>query len=206
MQNLPTFAPALSSSRTPRHSSPLKFVRHGATQPNLSGLRCGGDLDVPLTDTGREQAADVGERLAALGCRVGVIVTSDLRRTRETARIVALALPGVEVIVEPGFAERRLGAWNLRPIADTEAELVRGDTPPGGESNEHFFERIGAAIETLLPRLEQRPLLVGSKGVARALGELLGQPTSDMANGALAHFELAAFSQRRSPNAQRCTP
>jgi 2,3-bisphosphoglycerate-dependent phosphoglycerate mutase len=182
----------------------LSFVRHGATEPNLAGLRCGGDLDVPLTDTGRQQAADVARRLVAMGRPVGVIITSDLQRTRETARIVAQALPGVEVIVEPGFAERHLGTWNLRAIAETEVELMRGDTPPGGESTECFFDRIASAIETVLPLLDRRPLLVGSKGVARALGELLGQPAQGLANGALARFELAAFARHRPHNDQRC--
>ena len=28
------------------------FVRHGSTAPNLAGLRCGGDLDSPLTELG----------------------------------------------------------------------------------------------------------------------------------------------------------
>ena len=180
---------------------PLRFMRHGATEPNLAGLRCGGDLDVPLTDVGRHQAAQAGRHLRELGTAVGVIVTSDLQRTRETARIVAAALDGVEVVIAPGFAERHLGAWNLRPIVDTEAELARGATPPGGEPNEQFIARIAEAIETLLPH--QRPLLVASKGVARALGELLGQPVRQgLANGGLAHFDLAAFAHRSDP---RCS-
>lgn len=204
MHTLPPYFPTAPGE----HS--LSFVRHGATEPNLAGLRCGGDLDVPLTDAGRRQAADVGRRLAALGRPIGLIVSSDLQRTRETARIVAAALPGVEVVIEAGFGERHLGTWNLRPIADTEAELQSGITPPGGESNEHFFERIALALETLLPRLAQRPLLVGSKGVARALGELLGQPLvgpgspGGLDNGALAHFDLAPFVQRSARNPTRC--
>ncbi len=32
------------------------FVRHGVTDLNFRGLRCGGDLDVPLTDIGCDQA------------------------------------------------------------------------------------------------------------------------------------------------------
>lgn len=184
----------------------LCFIRHGATEPNLAGLRCGGDLDVPLTDVGRRQAAEAAQRLLELGTPVGVIVSSDLLRTRETARIVAQALPGVEVVIAPGFAERHLGEWNLRPIAETEAELVRGVTPPGGESNETFFERIAGAVETLLPLQHRRPLLVASKGVARALGELLGQPLRQgLGNGELAQFDLATdlgASARRKH--QRC--
>jgi probable phosphoglycerate mutase len=180
----------------------LRFIRHGATQPNLAGLRCGGDLDVPLTDVGRRQAADAAHRLVEMGTPIGVIVSSDLQRTCETARIIAEAFGAVETLIVPGFAERHLGDWNLRPIAETEADIVRGETPPGGESNEQFFERIAAAIETLLPHQHRQPLLVASKGVARALGELLGQPVRHgLANGELTHFDLAAFARR---SAQRC--
>lgn len=186
----------------PRH---LTFLRHGATAPNIVGLRCGGDLDAPLTDLGRLQAAEAALRIRELRLPVGVIVTSRLARARETAEIVSRLLQGVAVVIEPTFAERRLGEWNLRPIAETEAAMSQGLTPPGGESNQEFVDRIGAAVDTLLPRLPEQPLLVGSKGVARVLRELVGQSggqsgpscAHDVANGQLAHFDLATFSLRR---------
>lgn len=177
----------------------LLFVRHGATEPNLRGLRCGGDLDVALTDVGRLQAAEAAQRVLALGIPVGVIVTSQLQRARESAEIISRLFQGVEVVIEPAFAERHLGAWNMRSIADTEKDFAARVTPPGGESNGEFFDRIGAAVETLLPRLEQRPLLVGSKGVARVLGELLGLPARQgIANGEMIQFDLSAFNMRNT--------
>jgi 2,3-bisphosphoglycerate-dependent phosphoglycerate mutase len=186
-----------------RASHPLIFVRHGATEPNLAGLRCGGDLDVPLTEVGRRQAVEAGQRIQALRMPVGVIVCSDLQRTRETAHIIGRVLADVEVLVEADFAERYLGAWNLRSIAETEAALAAGVTPPGGESNEEFFDRIAGAVETLLPRLARRPLLVGSKGVARALVELLGLPSRQgLANGEVARLDLAAFARRNAVGCQ----
>ena len=102
---------------------PLRFVRHGATAPNQAGLRCGGDLDVPLVELGRRQADDAGVRIARLRPRVGLIVTSDMLRTRETAALIAKHLPGVPILVEPGFAERRLGGWNLRSVNETQPWL-----------------------------------------------------------------------------------
>lgn len=178
-------------------SSHLLFVRHGATEANLAGVRCGGDMDVPLTEFGRRQAAEAALRIRELRIPVGLIVTSALQRTRETAAIISRLLQGIEIIVEPGFAERRLGEWNLRSVADTQAELMQGVTPPGGESNQQFLARIDDAMESLLPRLDEQPLLVGSKGVARALSELLGQRAHhDVSNGQLAHFDLAAFVER----------
>ena len=177
----------------------LNFVRHGATEANLAGLRCGGDLDVPLTEFGRRQAAEAALRIRELRLPVGVIFTSALRRTRETAEIISRLLHGVDVVIEPAFAERRLGEWNLRPVADTQAALASGQTPPGGEANDAFLDRIAGAVDSLLPRLGDQPLLVGSKGVARALRELLGQRgRQDLSNGQLAHFDLAEIAERSS--------
>lgn len=169
-------SPMPSSLRSLGPTQPLLFARHGATTANLAGLRCGGDLDLPLADGGREQARALARCVAALRPRIGLIVTSDLQRTRETASIVAAALGGVEIRVLPGWNERRLGAWNLQPIAQTQAALTAGLTPPGGEAEAEFGARIRAALQALQPLRADRPLLIGSKGVARVLGELAGLP------------------------------
>jgi 2,3-bisphosphoglycerate-dependent phosphoglycerate mutase len=171
---------------------PLRFVRHGATAPNLVGLRCGGDLDVPLTELGRQQAEVVGAQLVQLQPPVGLIVTSDLQRTRETATLIARHLPGVPVVVEPGFAERRLGAWNLMAISLTQPWLEARMTPPGGESDDEFTDRIAGAVRRIKGQLHRRPLLVGSKGVARVMGELMGLPQRlELDNAVLAEFDFA---------------
>jgi 2,3-bisphosphoglycerate-dependent phosphoglycerate mutase len=177
----------------------LTLLRHGATLPNQQGLRCGGDLDAPLTDDGRRQATQAALRIRELRLPVRFIVTSRLARTVETARIVSRVLQGVEVAFEPAFAERRLGAWNLQPIAATEAALAQGETPPGGESMQDFSARIAAALDTWLPRLHEPALLVASKGIARVLRELTGgAPRQPLGNGELAHFDLTGFAQRRA--------
>ena len=181
----------------------LRFVRHGATAPNLAGLRCGGDLDVPLTDTGRQQARAAAQHIAGLGWHIGLVITSDLKRTSETASIIAKLLGGVEVLTEPAFAERRLGQWNLLPIADSQPWLEARLAPPGGEAHEAFAQRILGAAQALLPCLARRPLLVGSKGVARVLGELCqGAAPNDrrpaLANGGLLQFDLSTLTRRAS--------
>lgn len=173
----------------------LVVVRHGATAPNLAEVRCGGDLDEPMLEVGRAQALQAACRVAELDQGIGVIYTSDLQRTRETAAIIASALGGIEVIVAPGFGERRLGSWNLRRIDETEAALRAGETPPGGESSAEFDARIRASLPVLLPALDRRPLLVASKGVARMLSQILGEPArSGLANAEIALFDLARFA------------
>ena len=173
----------------------LAFVRHGATQPNLDGQRCGGDLDLPLTDIGRAQARAAGLHIAQLGLPIGLIVSSGLLRTDETAAIIARQLGAVPVITLPGFVERHLGLWNRRSISESEPWISGGLTPPGGESNSAFIGRIQAAVQALLPRWPEapgRPLVVASRGVARALGELTGRTgLTHLANGQLAHFDLS---------------
>jgi broad specificity phosphatase PhoE len=106
----------------------------------------------------------------------------------------------VPIIVEPAFDERRLGAWNRRPIVETQAELEAGVTPPGGECNADFTRRISDAVgRTLLPRLGLRPLLVASRGVARVLGELAGLATQEpLDNVELAEFDLSTLCERGS--------
>jgi 2,3-bisphosphoglycerate-dependent phosphoglycerate mutase len=171
---------------------PLRFVRHGATAPNLAGLRCGGDLDLPLTAMGRAQAAAVAEHIARLQPPVKLIVTSDLKRNRETADIIARRLPGVTMLVQPAFSERRLGEWNLRPIAETQPWFEARHTPPGGESDDEFTRRVAEAVRKIKRQLAERPLLVGSKGVGRVLGELIGLPERlELGNGEVWEFDFA---------------
>ena len=171
---------------------PLRFVRHGATAPNQAGLRCGGDLDVPLVELGRRQAEEAGLRIARLRPRVGLIVTSDMLRTRETAALIAKHLPGVPTLVEPGFAERRLGDWNLRSVNQTQPWLKARMTPPGGESDDEFVDRVAHALRRIKAHLYERPLLVGSKGVARVMGELIGVPHRlELDNGVVTEFDFA---------------
>lgn len=175
--------------------SVLQFVRHGATAANLVGLRCGGDLDLPLTDIGRRQAQQVGRALLAARRPLIHIVTSDLQRTRETATLIAGVVGSAHtlptLVVEPAFAERRLGDWNLTPVADTEAAMRAGLVPPGGESNDEFHDRIVDALDRIRPLMGGSVLVVGSKGVARVLGELSGMPGRvALDNGVLCHFEM----------------
>jgi probable phosphoglycerate mutase len=186
--------PTLSSGRPT-----LRFVRHGATAANVLGLRCGGDLDLELVSAGRRQASEVGRRLAMMDPPVRVIVASGLRRTLETARIIARALGCQTVLVEPDFAERRLGEWNLRSIDATQLWFEQGLTPPGGEPDNEFAARVARAMRGLIMCLPEMPLVVGSKGVARVLGELSGRHGRvDLDNAALTEFDVSAGLLRAS--------
>jgi 2,3-bisphosphoglycerate-dependent phosphoglycerate mutase len=188
----------------------LLFLRHGATALNAAGLRCGGDVDLPLADAGHRQAALVARELVQRRIELGVIVASGLQRTRQTADIIARHQRRIEIVIEPAFDERRLGAWNRLPIAATQADLAAGLTPPGGESSADFSRRVrDAALRTLLPLLRRhradRVLLVGSKGVARVLGELSGAASrSPLGNAELVEFDLSALARPAAALTAEC--
>jgi broad specificity phosphatase PhoE len=171
----------------------LYFVRHGITEPNFRGFRCGGDLDLPMMDIGCDQAYLLAKQIEKMNLRIGVIIAGSLIRTRQTASIISGVLGTVPVEVEPLLNERRLGQWNNRPVADTEDMLKQGVTPPGGESEEQFTARVKLAFEHLRPHLERRVLVVSSKGVGRILNAILGgRERMAVANGEIVEFSVAA--------------
>jgi probable phosphoglycerate mutase len=179
----------------PEPSSTFFFVRHGATEPNLSGVRCGGDLDLALSELGREQARATGEQLQAMKAELGLIVCSSLRRTRQHAEIVSGILGGVPIITDPLLDERHMGEWNLRSVDATEVLLKQGMAPPGGESEQEFFARVTAAFERFPMLLPLNPLVVSSKAVARVLNLLLGgKGRLTLGNGELVQFTMQSLA------------
>jgi len=108
----------------------IYFVRHGITEPNFRGFRCGGDLDLPMMDIGCDQAYLLAKQIEKMHLRIGVIIAGSLIRTRQTAAIISGVLGTVPVELDPLMNERRLGQWNNRPISETEDMLKRGVTPP----------------------------------------------------------------------------
>ncbi len=108
----PVTAPAVGWGASADLGTPATFVllRHGETaltpEKRFSGS---GGSDPGLSAVGRRQAEAVAASLAARGT-VQEIVSSPLRRCRETADTVAARL-GLAVRVEEGLRETDFGAW-----------------------------------------------------------------------------------------------
>ncbi|MGN9911471.1 MSMEG_4193 family putative phosphomutase [Phytohabitans sp. LJ34] len=86
------------------------LLRHGRTTANADG-GLAGRRPVELDETGRAQAAAVGERLRALP--LAAVVTSPLIRCRQT---LELALPDAKPVEEEGLTECGYGAWEGQPL------------------------------------------------------------------------------------------
>ena len=143
----------------------ILLARHGETEWNRIG-RYQGWADPPLNDTGREQAVALAEQLRATP--FDAVYSSDLRRARETAEIVA-APHGVPVVVEPGLREVNVGEWSGLTRAEVERRFPGGERP-GGETREEHSARVLAAAERIARRHPgERILLVSHGGTMRAL-------------------------------------
>jgi probable phosphoglycerate mutase len=137
----------------------LILVRHGETdhtsEKRFSGR--GGD-DPALNADGRAQVRAVADWLAPLADEIDVLVSSPLRRTRETADIIAerLAHP---VAVEEGLAEAAFGTWDGLTFHevqqaypdDLDAWLGSLDIAPGGHGDS--FEEMDRRVRRTRDRL-----------------------------------------------------
>jgi broad specificity phosphatase PhoE len=97
----------------------LLLIRHGQSTANASGV-WQGQLDFPLSEEGRRQAATAGRALK--GTKISGVYASPLSRAFETAEIVAreAGFSG-EVIPMPGLAERHGGVLEGHTWAEQEA-------------------------------------------------------------------------------------
>ena len=91
------------------------FLRHGETDYNVKGIRCGGEIDILLNQTGLRQSEKVAGLLGREGFPLSWIVASQLSRVQQTAHIVADRL-GLQVETSAELSERRLGEWNGKLI------------------------------------------------------------------------------------------
>lgn len=123
----------------------LWLIRHGETEWSLSGQHTG-RTDLPLTAAGEARAARLGRYLA--GRPFALVLTSPLRRARETCRIAGYA--GAAQI-ESNLREWNYGAYEGRTTADISRETPGWDLwtmgVVGGEGIEQVAERARLVID-----------------------------------------------------------
>ena len=159
--------------------------RHGRTEWNAVG-RFQGQTDVDLDDTGRGQADHAARMLAAL--EPAAIVSSDLRRARDTAAALA-RITHLDVTVDPGLRETYAGVWQGMTMAEIRARFPTdvavwesGDVhfrPGGGETRPEVAARAVAALDKALVDVPEGATLVAVThgGAARvAMCRLIGLP------------------------------
>ena len=165
----------------------IALVRHGETEWNRE-RRIQGSTDIPMNDTGRDQAHATAARLDTAGW--DAVVTSPLSRARETAEIIAhrLALPAPRV--EPELAERRHGT--LEGLTGEERRALEAEAVPI-EGLESRVSVVSRAVPALLRLGARHPggsvVAVTHGGVIQSvllhLWERRSMPSGSVANGSV---------------------
>jgi broad specificity phosphatase PhoE len=152
------------------------LVRHAQSVWNHRGLVQGQAAAPGLTPRGWAQAAQAAWALRDLPC--AAVVSSDLRRARQTAAVLA-TLRGIDLELDPALRERSLGRAEGRaaplPAAWTGFQGGRlwdpDAAPPGGESVRQLLARVAPRLEQLARRAARERgavVVVTHGGVVRA--------------------------------------
>ncbi|HEX5857621.1 MAG TPA: histidine phosphatase family protein [Microbacterium sp.] len=189
----------------------LTLVRHGQTDWNLA-RRIQGTTDVPLNDTGREQARDAAAALRRdlEADPPAIIVASDLSRARETAEIIAGELGLSAPRLYPELRERAYGEAE-GVLVEEFGERFGGwdrDAIPGAESRTDLRRRGVRAIRRVVRdvRRDTAPAPVAviavshgaliSELIRHASGDSLPLPGERLGNGSLHRFAVERDSVR----------
>jgi len=141
------------------------LLRHGRTA-HTPERRFSGSSDLDLSDLGRADAAAAARALVGRG--IEVIVSSPLKRCRQTAGEVAEALD-LSIEVERDLRELDFGAWEgmsaaeamaANPLAFRRWRTALDVRPPGGESIADVSTRVAAARARILERHAGRTVLL----------------------------------------------
>ncbi|MFD0144270.1 MULTISPECIES: bifunctional RNase H/acid phosphatase [unclassified Streptomyces] len=207
-------APAAPGWGAPDMGAPATFVllRHGETaltpEKRFSGS---GGSDPELSAAGLRQADAVAAALAARGT-VQDIVSSPLKRCRQTAEAVAARL-GLDVRIEDGLRETDFGAWEGLTFAevreryadDLDAWLASPKAAPtgGGESFATVARRVSATRDRLTTAYAGRTvLLVTHVTPVKTLVRLaLGAPPESLFRMELSAASLSAVAYYADGNA-----
>ncbi|MDO5552026.1 MAG: histidine phosphatase family protein [Lachnospiraceae bacterium] len=135
--------------------SKIYLIRHGQTDWNLAH-RIQGQRDIPLNETGRQQAAQLAEGMRERP--VARVFTSPMSRARETAEAVASS-QNVPLYLVNGLEEINYGKWEgmtmeeIRKTYPAEYDAWWKDpvngAPHGGESQMDVLVRTARAMEAI---------------------------------------------------------
>ena len=148
----------------------LVLLRHGETRLTAEKRFSGAGDDPELTDRGQAQADLTAAELSRAGTAIDAVVTSPLRRARETAAIVAAALR-LEIEEDADLRETHFGAWDGLTFLEVQEQFPEElaawldstrVAPPGGESFDAVARRVRAARDRIVARHPGRTVLVVS--------------------------------------------
>ncbi|WP_205325567.1 histidine phosphatase family protein [Glycomyces sp. YM15] len=149
------------------------YETHSITEDNERGLATGW-LPGRLSQRGRELAVDLGRRHRK--SPPSVVLTSDLARAVETARI-AFCDTGIPILQDTRLRECDYGDLNGRPVAELAAvRSAHIDRPfPGGQSYREVIDATRELLRELAAERDGQSVLIIAHSANRwALQVILG--------------------------------
>ena len=184
----------------------LVLVRHGVTDATQGKLFSGGlaSSNPPLNDEGREQARATGKWLAPLSGTFDALISSPVRRTRETAEILAEFLD-LEIEEEHGIAEMEFGTWDGMSFTEVhekwpdELGSWLGDlesAPHGGESFRVVEKRVLEGRDRMVASYAGQTVVVVSHvtPIKTLVADALGAPLEAVYRMELAPASVSVIS------------
>lgn len=163
------------------------FTRHGQTVWNVENKICGA-TDSPLTDLGRTQARELGEKIKQDGLHIDEIIYSPLSRAKDTALLIS-EITGIPARVEQRLIEQNFGKWESTPRNGSNFKEDKKNfvtSYGGGESMLRLCQRIYNLIDDIKEEQDKVYLLVAHNGISRAIESYF----RDMTNEEFATFGI----------------
>lgn len=139
------------------------LIRHGTTDWNIE-RRIQGWSDIPLNARGRREVSILAKTLK--GQDWEFIITSDLKRAKETGRIIGDHLE-IPFFTFEGLRERKFGPVEGMAIGELRAAYPDSDGElllPGLESRQEINERALTVMNLLAVLFHDRRILIVSHG------------------------------------------
>lgn len=178
----------------------IYFVRHGESEANVSGGLIGVGVDSRLTELGRRQSEQAGQRLKDKD--IQLIVCSPKIRALDTANIIAaqIGYDPAKIIQSEMFGERKYGIYegdNGEPQSPYRQDLAAGKLDKSAEGTADIYNRARACMDWLNEQPQQNIVLVGHGWFGRMIN-LIQQSlnhdefydTAKMTNGQIFEFNL----------------
>lgn len=165
----------------------LYFTRHGQTFWNVENKICGA-TDIGLTETGHQQAEELGKEILRQQLKIDEILYSPLSRAADTAKHIS-EITGIPMREEPRLIEQNFGKYESTARNGEEFKAAKANficSFEGGETMLHLAQRIYNLLDDIKKEPEKVYLLVAHNGISRVVNSYF----CEMTNEAFAAFGI----------------
>ena len=147
----------------------IYIIRHGQTEKNRANV-LQGRSDIPLNDSGRQQAEKVKDQFIKAGIHFDLVYTSPLIRAVQTAEIIAGGIPQLK---DDRLIEMDYGPYEGMDLANPAPEVleffrdfVHNPAPNGMEPLQAIVFRLGSFLEEIREEAAEKNILISTHAIA----------------------------------------